>query len=106
MTQPVDATASFDTNFTYSPGGPGDIVVVSLYYKWPIYVSLLGVNLQNMTGGKRLLVGDRRVPQRALRNECRAMTATIVHAALARRSRVSPRTGAASRPSNSRCCCR
>jgi hypothetical protein len=39
----------------YEAGGPGDIVVVQLYYKWPIYVSLLSDNLANL-GGDRLLV--------------------------------------------------
>jgi Flp pilus assembly protein TadG len=40
----------------YSPGGPGDIVVVTLYYQWPIYVSLLSNNLANLSGNNRLLV--------------------------------------------------
>jgi hypothetical protein len=31
-------------------------VVVRLYYQWPIYVSLLGDNLSNLSGNKRLLV--------------------------------------------------
>ena len=54
-TQPV-VNGQLDTsNFTYTPGGPGSIVVVSLYYKWPIYVSLLSDNLQNLTGNYRLL---------------------------------------------------
>lgn len=43
------------SSMTYSPGGPGDIVVVSLYYQWPIYVSMLGNNLANLNGGNRLL---------------------------------------------------
>ena len=38
----------------YTPGNPGDIVVVSLYYQWPIYVSF-GSNLSNLNGGNRLL---------------------------------------------------
>jgi Flp pilus assembly protein TadG len=42
-------------NMGYSPGGPGDIVVVSLYYQWPIYVSMLGNSLSNLNGGNRLL---------------------------------------------------
>lgn len=42
-------------NMTYSPGNPGDIVVVSLYYQWPIYVSMLGNSLANLNGGNRLL---------------------------------------------------
>jgi Flp pilus assembly protein TadG len=40
----------------WTPGGPGDIVVVTLYYQWPIYVSLLGNNLANLGNGSRLLV--------------------------------------------------
>ncbi len=47
----------FDTTkVQYNPGGPGQIVVVSLYYQWPIYVTLLGNNLDNLNGGNRLLV--------------------------------------------------
>lgn len=47
----------FDTtNMGYNPGNnPGDIVVVQLYYQWPIYVSMLGNNLANLSGGNRLL---------------------------------------------------
>jgi Flp pilus assembly protein TadG len=64
MTNPVDANGNFVNNFGYDPGGPGDIVVVRLFYQWPVYVSLLGFNLQNMAGGKRLLVATA-----AFRNE-------------------------------------
>lgn len=56
MPNPVDANGNFVNNFSYDAGGPGDIVVVRLFYQWPVYVSLLGFNLQNMAGGKRLLV--------------------------------------------------
>ncbi len=52
------------SNMTYVPGGPGDIVVVSLYYQWPIWVSLLSNNLSNLSGNKRLLVATA-----AFRNE-------------------------------------
>ena len=44
------------TSLAYTPGGPGDIVVVRLYYQWPIYVSMFGDNLSNLNGSKRLLV--------------------------------------------------
>ena len=47
---------NMDTNTGYSPGNPGDIVVVKLMYQWPVYVSLLGLNLSDMSGGKRLLM--------------------------------------------------
>jgi Flp pilus assembly protein TadG len=64
MPSPVDANGNFVNNFTYNAGGPGDIVVVRLFYQWPVYVSLLGFNLQNVSGGKRLLVATA-----AFRNE-------------------------------------
>ena len=45
-----------NTKMTYTPGTQGSIVVVTLYYQWPIYVSLLGSNLSNLNSGSRLLV--------------------------------------------------
>jgi Flp pilus assembly protein TadG len=40
----------------WNPGGPCDIVVVRLIYEFPVYVSLLGFDLHDMNGNKRLLV--------------------------------------------------
>ncbi len=60
LSPPLDANGNFQNNQTYQPGGPGDIVVVRLFYKWPIYVSLL----QNMSGNNRLLIATS-----AFRNE-------------------------------------
>jgi Flp pilus assembly protein TadG len=55
--KPIDANGNLQTgDFGYQPGGPGDIVVVRLMYQWPVYVSLLGLNLSDMSGGKRLLL--------------------------------------------------
>ena len=54
--KPLDSNNNLLTNFTYTPGNPGDIVVVRLMYQWPIYVSLLGFNLADMAGGKRLII--------------------------------------------------
>lgn len=42
--------------FSYQAGGPGDIVVVRLIYLWPVYVPLLGLNLADMPGNKRLMM--------------------------------------------------
>jgi Flp pilus assembly protein TadG len=64
MASPVDANGNFQNNFSYTPGGPGDIVVVRLFYQWPVYVSILGFSLSNVNGGKRLLVATS-----AFRNE-------------------------------------
>jgi Flp pilus assembly protein TadG len=55
-TPPITNGQLDTTNMAYTPGGPGDIVVVRLYYQWPIYVSMFGDNLSNLNGNKRLLV--------------------------------------------------
>jgi Flp pilus assembly protein TadG len=60
LTNPLDANGNFQNNQAYQPGVAGDIVVVRLFYQWPIYISLL----QNMAGNKRLLVATA-----AFRNE-------------------------------------
>ena len=62
--KPFDANGNLLNNFGYTPGAPGDIVVVRLMYEWPIYVSLLGFNLADMAGGKRLIIATA-----AFRNE-------------------------------------
>ena len=55
--KPLDSGGNLQTGtFGYAPGGPGDIVVVRLMYEWPVYVSLLGLNLADSAGGKRLLM--------------------------------------------------
>lgn len=64
MNKPIDANGNLVSNFTYQPGGPGDIVVVRLLYQWPVYVSLLGFNLADMAGNKRLIMATS-----AFRNE-------------------------------------
>jgi Flp pilus assembly protein TadG len=65
-TAPLDTNGNLVTNnFVYQPGGPGDIVVVRLYYQWPIYISLMNLNkLANMSNNSRLLVATA-----AFRNE-------------------------------------
>jgi Flp pilus assembly protein TadG len=50
------AAGTFTNNMLYSTGGPGDIVVVRLFYQWPQYVTGLGYNITNLTGNLRLLV--------------------------------------------------
>jgi Flp pilus assembly protein TadG len=65
-TPPIDTSGNLKTtSFVYQPGGPGDIVVVQLFYQWPIYVSLMNLNnLSNMSSNNRLLVATA-----AFRNE-------------------------------------
>jgi hypothetical protein len=60
----IDNTGIFINNMQYSPGGPCDIVVVRLFYKWPLFVTGLGFNIANMSGSQRLLAATA-----AFRNE-------------------------------------
>jgi Flp pilus assembly protein TadG len=60
----IDSSGNFINNMQYSPGGPGDIVVVRLFYQWPLFVTGLGYNIANLSGSKRLLTATA-----AFRNE-------------------------------------
>jgi Flp pilus assembly protein TadG len=60
----IDGSKNFINNMQYSPGGPGDIVVVQLFYQWPLFVTGLGYNISNLSGNQRLLVATA-----AFRNE-------------------------------------
>jgi Flp pilus assembly protein TadG len=51
----IDGSNNFVPPTNYSPGGPGDIVVVRLFYQWPLIVTGLGYNIANLAGSKRLL---------------------------------------------------
>lgn len=55
VVDPIDAGQNFVPPNNYLPGGPGDVVVVRLFYKWPLYVTGLGFNMGNLNGNKRLL---------------------------------------------------
>ena len=44
-------------NLSYSMGGPGDVILLQVFYQWPIVLGPLGFNLSNMSGNNRLLVG-------------------------------------------------
>lgn len=52
----IDANKNFDGITGYSPGASGDIVVVRLFYEWPIFVTGLGYKLSNLASDKKLLV--------------------------------------------------
>jgi Flp pilus assembly protein TadG len=63
FTPPTYTNGQLDTGaFSYDSGGPGDIIVVQLYYQWPLFMTW-GSNwgfsgLSNTSGpGSRLLVG-------------------------------------------------
>jgi Flp pilus assembly protein TadG len=58
----LDANGNIVNNFGYDPGVPCSIVLVRLFYQWPVYVSLLG--LGDNGGNKRMLIATS-----AFRNE-------------------------------------
>ena len=43
------------TQVKWCPGKDGDVVVVRLFYQWPLFVTKLGFNVANLANGKRLL---------------------------------------------------
>jgi Flp pilus assembly protein TadG len=51
----IDNSGCFVPPTNYNPGGPSQIVVVRLFYQWPLVVTGLGYNISNVCGGKRLL---------------------------------------------------
>ena len=52
-----DRKQQVTNSWSYSPGGPGDVVIVRVMYRWPIFGSLLGIGLANQPDGQRLLTG-------------------------------------------------
>jgi Flp pilus assembly protein TadG len=50
------SNGNFDSSkILYKPGGPDDVVIVQLFYKWPQIVTGLGYNITNLNGNYRLL---------------------------------------------------
>jgi Flp pilus assembly protein TadG len=54
MAMPVTSGNFNSSAMGYNPGGPGSIVVLRLYYKYPVYMNLMGFNLSNLNGGYNL----------------------------------------------------
>ncbi|MBR0691837.1 TadE/TadG family type IV pilus assembly protein [Bradyrhizobium lablabi] len=52
---PIDSGGNFLPAMQYSPGTAGQIVVVRLFYQWPLFVTKLGFNPANLNNNKRLL---------------------------------------------------
>lgn len=53
-----NANGTVSNTWTYSPGNPGDIVVVQVMYQWPLVLGPLGFNLSNLSNGDRLLISN------------------------------------------------
>ena len=51
-----DANGNVTNTGGFNPGGPGDIVVMRLMYRWPVFLGPLGMNLSNLGNGYRLLM--------------------------------------------------
>lgn len=63
--KPIGSDGKLQTsNFGYTPGGPGQIVVVRIMYEWPVFASVLNFSLADLSGSKRLLIATA-----AFRNE-------------------------------------
>lgn len=55
IADPISASKTFINDMKYCPGKDGDIVVVRLFYQWPILVTRFGYDISNLSGSKRLL---------------------------------------------------
>ncbi len=51
-----DGEGNVTNSWAWSPGNPGDVVVVQVMYQWPVVLGPLGFNLANLSNGNRLLV--------------------------------------------------
>ena len=51
-----DSSGAVTNQWAWSPGNPGDIVIVQVMYQWPVMLGPLGFNLANLSNGNRLLI--------------------------------------------------
>lgn len=51
----LDGNGNLTGGFQYQTGGPGDIVLVRVFYSWPMLTPVFGEAMANMNGGARLL---------------------------------------------------
>jgi Flp pilus assembly protein TadG len=51
----IDAGKNFINDMKFCPGKPEEIVVVRVFYQWPLFLTSLGFNLADLAGSKRLL---------------------------------------------------
>ncbi|MCG6203052.1 pilus assembly protein [Rhodopseudomonas sp. HC1] len=54
-TSPIVDGKLVTKDFGFTTGNAGDVVVVRLFYQWPLVVTGLGYNIANLSGSKRLL---------------------------------------------------
>jgi Flp pilus assembly protein TadG len=51
------SSGTFSAPATFTPGGPGDIVLVQVFYELPVTPAPLGFNVSNTSNGNAILVG-------------------------------------------------
>jgi Flp pilus assembly protein TadG len=56
MLNPIQNGRIDSTTMHFNFGGPGDIVLVQVFYQLPVYTAPLGFDLSNMSGSNRLLI--------------------------------------------------
>ena len=52
-----NADGSVSNSWAYSPGNPGDVMVVQLIYQWPVVGGPLGFMLSNLANGTAQMMG-------------------------------------------------
>lgn len=57
FTTPLDPNGDLANDFQYNPGSAGDVVLVRAYYVWNV-MTPIGIGLENMSGGNRLLTSS------------------------------------------------
>lgn len=57
LTVTYNAQGQPTNQWAYSPGGPGDIVIVRVMYNWPVFGGPLALGLADQSNGSHLLVG-------------------------------------------------
>jgi Flp pilus assembly protein TadG len=53
-----NGSGQVSNTWQYSPGSPGQIVVVRAMYQWPVFLGPLGFNLSNLSNGNRLIMAS------------------------------------------------
>ncbi|PTW62704.1 Flp pilus assembly protein TadG [Breoghania corrubedonensis] len=55
LSDPIEKDKLKDADFSYVNAGASQIVVVRVFYRWPMMTSYLGVNFADLSDGSRLL---------------------------------------------------
>ncbi len=57
FTEPIDEDGNLANNFQFNIGGAGEVVLVRAFYVWKV-LTPVGIGLENMSGGNRLLASS------------------------------------------------